>query len=115
MEDQGRKIKGIVVERSRGRVSWVRFGETGLGNLVGCLELCCRDGNFINHSFDWSELGRMYRVDSWKNEAGRFILVSIKDPEGKRLKVFIPEGKSLIKGWFLMVESFWSWVLFLLL
>lgn len=72
MEDQGRKIKGIVVERSRGKVSWVCFGETGLRNLVGCLEL-----------FYWSELSRMYRVDCWKNEAGRFILVSIKDPEGR--------------------------------
>ena len=34
LEGEGRKMKVFITERSRGRVSWIRFGEEGLKILL---------------------------------------------------------------------------------
>ena len=38
VEGEGRKLKVIIIERSRGRVSWIRFGEEGLKTLLKRVE-----------------------------------------------------------------------------
>ena len=34
MDGEGKKTKYVITERSRGKVSWIRFGEEGLFNLM---------------------------------------------------------------------------------
>ena len=38
VEETSRKVKGVIVERSKGFVSWIRFGSKGLGSLLEVLE-----------------------------------------------------------------------------
>lgn len=85
LEGEGKKLKGLLIERSRGLISWVRFGETG-----GFI--CCRD------STDPSTQRKMevYRLDYRENSAGSVLSMGVRDVEGKRFKVFIHEGKDLV-------------------
>ena len=39
IEEVGRKLKGFIVERSKGFSSWIRFDSTGLGKLLEGLEI----------------------------------------------------------------------------
>ena len=43
MEGSGSKLKGYVIERSKGLVSWIRFGELGLKSLLKGVTECCRE------------------------------------------------------------------------
>ena len=56
--------------------------------------------------FDWKENGRFFKLENRENEAGCFLLCSITDGDGKKHRIFFPEGKGLIKGWALLVEKF---------
>ena len=38
----GEKLKGIIMERSRGFTSWIRFGSLSLCCLLEGVEACCR-------------------------------------------------------------------------
>ena len=40
MEGEGKKKKYVITERSRGKVSWIRFGEEGLFNLLKNVDEC---------------------------------------------------------------------------
>ena len=44
VEVVGGKLKGIIVERSRGFFAWIRFWEQGLSCLLEGVETCCREG-----------------------------------------------------------------------
>ena len=52
VEGEERNQKGCIMERSRGLVSWIHFGEEGLRNLLKGVEICCRDARPENRSFD---------------------------------------------------------------
>ena len=41
VEGEERSLKGFIIERRKGVVSWVRFGEEGLRNLLKGVDLCC--------------------------------------------------------------------------
>ena len=49
--------------------------------------------------------GRRYSLESKKNAAGRFILCSVADEDGKRHCLFFPEGNGLVNGWTLLGEA----------
>ena len=51
------------------------------------------------------ENGRYHKLESRENEAGQFLLCSITDGEGQRHRIFIPEGRGLIKGWVLLADK----------
>ena len=38
----GERLKGIIVEKSRGFTSWIRFGNFSLCCLLEGVEACCR-------------------------------------------------------------------------
>ena len=44
-------------------------------------------------------------MDSKENAAGRFIQCSVADEDGKRHRLFFPEGDGLINGWSLLGEA----------
>ena len=56
-------------------------------------------------TFEWKENGRFYKREHHKNDASNFLSHSVIDGEGKRHKIFIPEGRGLIKGWALLVDK----------
>ena len=105
VEGEGRSLKGYITERRKGVVSWVRFGGEGLRNLLKGVEICCKEGGNSKRIFDWKENGRFYMLESHKNDAGKYLSCLVTDGEGKRHKIFIPEGRGLIKGWVLLVAK----------
>ena len=44
----------------------------------------------------WKENGRLYKLESLKNDTGKFLSCSVTDREGKRHKLFIPKGRDLM-------------------
>ena len=99
VEGEGRKEKGYITERRKGMVSWIRFREEGLSNLLKGVEICCKESSSTKRIFDWKENGRNCKLESRINEAGRFLLCSVTNGEDKRHKIFFLEDKGLVKGW----------------
>ena len=66
---------------------------------------CCKEGGKSKRIFDWKENGRFYRLESHKNDTGKYLSCSVTDGEGKRHKIFIPKDRRLIKGWDLLVAK----------
>ena len=55
------------------------------------------DKNF--EGLRWCENGRRYSLEMRENYHGRFLLCSATDLDGKRHRLFFPEGNGLINGW----------------
>ena len=98
-------MKGFITERRKGVVSWVRFGGEGLHTLLKSVEICCKEGGNPRRTFEWKENGRFYKLESHKNDAGKFMSCLVIAGEGKRHKIFILEGWGLIKGWALLADK----------
>ena len=99
VEEVRGKLKGIILERSRGFSSWIRFGELSLRNLLEGIEECCREekeGRFVKVLEDE---GRKFRLDRCVSRAGRFVLCSVVDLESKRFCLVFPEGKGVGPLW----------------
>ena len=64
----GERCKGIIVERSRGFTSWVRFGSFSLCYLLEGVEACCRGVIVQGLVKRWEDGGRSL---SWKVEQTR--------------------------------------------
>ena len=43
VEGEGGSLKGFIVERRKGVVSWVRFREEGLRIMLKSIDLCCKE------------------------------------------------------------------------
>ena len=46
-----------------------------------------------------------FRLECWSNRAGRYRICSVRNGDGKRHKIFIPEGKGLVRGWEVLAEK----------
>ncbi|RVW42422.1 hypothetical protein CK203_070908 [Vitis vinifera] len=99
------KLKGIIVERSRGFSSWIRFGVSSLRKLLECFEECCREEKKGRLVKVWEEEGRKFRLERHVNGAGRYVLCSVVDVEAKRFCLVFPEGKGVIGGWAILAEK----------
>ena len=99
------KLKGIIVERSRGFSSWIRFGVSSLRKLLECFEECCREEKKGRLVKVWEEEGRKFRLERRVNGAGRYVLCSVVDVEAKRFCLVFPEGKGVIGGWAILAEK----------
>ena len=98
MEGVGKKAKCFITERSRGIVSWIRFGVEGMNKLLLGVGECCRVFVYDRRPFEWRENGRFLRLESKENIAGRFLLCSVIDAEGKKHRLVFPEGRGLLNG-----------------
>ncbi|RVX08206.1 hypothetical protein CK203_017772 [Vitis vinifera] len=105
IDEVGGKLRGCIWERCKGLSSWIRFGDASLSSLLVGVESCCRDRDDSNWSLAWEEEGRKYRLERRTNEAGRFILCSVRDLEAKRFCLIFPEGKRLSRGWNILAEK----------
>ncbi|RVW24399.1 hypothetical protein CK203_093247 [Vitis vinifera] len=72
---------GIVMERSRGFTSWIRFGSISLCCLLEGVKACCKD---------------------------RFLLCSVVDLEANKYCLAFSEGKDILGGWTLLAEKLCS-------
>ncbi|RVW24176.1 hypothetical protein CK203_087044 [Vitis vinifera] len=84
MDVSGERLKGIIVEKSRGFTSWIRFGNLNLCCLLEGVEACCRGELVQRFVKSWDDGGRKFKLESRANEAGRFLLCSVVDSETKR-------------------------------
>ena len=105
VEGEGRKAQVIITERRRGRSSWIRFREEGVRILLKGVESFRREAGKISEGMEWWENGRRYSLELKENDVGRFILCSVADEDGKRHRLFFPEGDGLVNGWTLLGEA----------
>ena len=104
----GEKLKGVIVERSRGFTLWIRFGSLSLCCLLEGVEACCR-GEFAKRFVkSWEDGGRKFKLERPANEADRFLLCSVVDSEVKKYCLVFPEGKGILGGWALLAEKLCS-------
>ena len=105
VDGEVKKTKYVITERSRGKVSWIRFGEEGLSNLRRNVDEYRNAFIPAGRSVVWRENGRLYRLERQENQNGRFLLCSAKDVEGKKHRLFFPEGRGFVNGWALLAEK----------
>ena len=104
-EGVGRILKGAITERGKGFISWIHFGDEGLRTLLKGVEFCCKEETFEGWHLEWKETGRAYRLERRANVVGRFLQCSVRDREGKRHRIFVLEGRGLVRGWVLFEEK----------
>ena len=71
VEGEGKSLKGFIIERRKGVVSWVRFG-VGLSTLLKSVEIYYKEVGNTRRTFEWKENGRFYKLESHKNDGGNF-------------------------------------------
>ena len=69
------------------------------------VEECRNASTPVSRSLVWRENGRLFRLESKENKDGRFLLCSANDVEGKRHRLFFPEGRGSLNGWALLAEK----------
>ena len=99
------KLRGIILERSRGFSSWIWFGDGSLKRLLEGIEECCREEKEGRVVKVWEDEGRKFRLERCVNGAGRFILCSVLNIEAKRFCLVFPEGKGLLGGCATLAEK----------
>ena len=105
VEGEDRKERVIISERRKGRRSWIRFGEGGIRILLKGVESFRREAGKKSVGVEWWENERRYTLEVKENGAGRFIQCSVDDEDGKRHRLFFPEGDGLVNGWTLLEEA----------
>ena len=99
------KPRGIILEKSKGFSYWIRFGENSLSFLLEGVEAWCREKSSSRHLKIWEEEGRKFRLEFCSNEAGRFLLCSVRDVEAKKYCLVLLDGKYLVGGWLLLAKK----------
>ena len=66
VEEVRGKIRGTILERSRGFSSWIRFGVTSLRKFLEGLEECCGEERKGRLDKVWEEEGRKFKVKTRK-------------------------------------------------
>ena len=108
VEELGKRLRGVIVERGRGFSSWVRFGELSLGCILAGVEACCRDVWLSRWNKGWEEGGRKVKLECRENGAGRFIFckaVTAVMAESKSFSLVFPEGRGNHGGWLILAEK----------
>ena len=98
VEGIGRKQKFFIIERSKGAVSWIRFGGEGLRTFWKGVVECYGRKIPKNWRVEWQEEKRYFLLECRSNRAGRFLLCLVRDGEGKKHSIVFPEGKGFVKG-----------------
>ncbi|KAL6323907.1 hypothetical protein AAG906_005904 [Vitis piasezkii] len=87
------KLRGVILERSKGFFSWIKFGEKSFKESSS------------RRLRVWEEGGRKYRLECRSNVTGRYLLCSVRDVEAKRFCLVFLEGKGLVGGWFMLAQK----------
>ena len=84
VEDFGKKLKGCIWERCKGRTSWVRFGDFSLKKLLLGVEDCDKISKREECASGSEEEGRRFNLSRRSNKAGTYLLCSVRDVDEKR-------------------------------
>ena len=103
-EIQG-KLRGVILERSKGFSSWIKFGEKSFSSLLEGMEDWCKGESSSRCLKVWEEGGRKYRLECRSNDASGYLLCSVRDLEAKRFCLVFPEGKGLVGGRFMLAQK----------
>ena len=90
IEVKNKKLRGCIWERSKGAISWVRFGEISLQRLLLGIEDCDMISRKQDWFANWEEKGRSYKLERRSNKAGNFLYCSVRDARWKRFNICIP-------------------------
>ena len=90
IEDSAEMVREVIVERSRGFSSWIRFGKWGLESLLQGVDVWCKQELFGRLVRSWEEEGRKYRLEQRSNEAGCFLLCLVLNHEARRFSSVFP-------------------------
>ena len=105
IEEKNKKLRGCIWERSKGAISWVRFGESSLQRLLLGIEDCDMITRKQEWFANWEEEGRSYKLERRSNKAGNYLYCSVRDVGWKRFNICIPEGKGSTRGWKITAEK----------
>ena len=105
IEEKNKKLRECIWGRSKGAISWVRFGETSLQRFLLGIEDCDMISRKQEWFANWEEEGRSYKLERRSNKAGNFLYCLVRDARWKRFNICIPEGKGLVRGWKIMAEK----------
>ena len=75
------------------------FLEEGVKTLLKGVESLRNEAAARRRVYEWKENGRRFSLVCKRNDAGCFILCLVLDADGKRRRLFFPEGKGLLNGW----------------
>ena len=81
------KLKGLIMERSRGFSTWIRFKELSLDRLLEGVEAYCREGA-LRWSTIWEDGGRRFTLEQRANGTERYIFFSMVVEEAKKYTNF---------------------------
>ena len=70
MEGVGRRKQFFIIEKSKGGISWIRFGEGSLGTLWKGVNECCRKKVPDKWRIEWREEKRSFSLESRENKEG---------------------------------------------
>ena len=76
-----------------------------MNNLLKGVEECRKVYAPARRPFVWRENGRSFRLECKENKAGRFLLCSTMDVEGKKHRLIFPKGRGFLNGWALLAEK----------
>ena len=99
------KLRRVILERSKGFSSWIKFGEKSFSSLLEGVEDWCRGESSSRRLRVWEKGGRKYRLECRSKDAGGYLLCSVRDLETKRFCLVFPEGKGLVGGWFMLAQK----------
>ena len=77
VKETGGKLRGVILERSKGCSSWIHFRHVSLECLLQGVEECCRVEIPRSFANNWEEEGRKYRLEQHTNGANCFLLCSV--------------------------------------
>ena len=99
VEGVGRRKQFFIAEKSKGGISWIRFGEESLGSVLKGVNECRRKKVSDRWRLEWREEKRSFRLERRSNKASSFLLCEVRDEEGKKHSLIFSEGKDTKKGW----------------
>ena len=108
IDQAGGRVVGMITERGRGFVEWIKFGAKSLSQLLKMVEDFCNFAERKKVSKTWLEGGRSFCLALRRNSAGHFLLCYVRFTEGRRFSLVFHEGRGMVGEWVLLANKFRS-------
>ena len=86
-------------------ISWIRFSDVDLQNLLSRLENCSKAYQKQGWVAQWEENGRQFKLERRSNSTGTFIRCTVKNSSVKWHCLIFLEGKGMANGWALLAKK----------
>ena len=101
VEGEGSKQKGFITERRKGFVSWIRFGEVGLKNLLVGVETICKEESKVKQVFEWRENGVLtsWRIARMRRDVSSSAQLQMAMGKGTRFSSHKGRDSQSLESW----------------